>query len=854
MKAQPIWAILILVILTLSALTYAFVVPPSRADPITPTDNTIESQVVGTSGEISTNCSSGTQTAYMSPDTLSSHWVTGYGYRDELNKSDEDYYNFWADNAGKILSMAMITGDATDASRSLSFLESQGLGSASSTSSSYYLPEVLVNSSIVESHSNVTITNRIVQLVENTTAPSLQSLAIGNCYAGSTTMGYLGSDRILVSGKIYSSTSSIVSNIPRGFSKRSFFETSVGDFYLYLNATLAAGEPYANVSIQVLPLNSSLSSSDLLYLQVFSSEGQFDNASLYGQDGSFLRQLVWNNGSPATPNGLIIPYSKQFNVLDEDSVAVSFNNSIANVDDLEHWYHNGAFDSLSWIGIAYNATANSVGVLSQPISSKVYPLQHLDYHLVNDTARYIASNPVNVAVTPPVGFGFISYGLALDAAANPQNATLTSLARGYWNFYYARYNSSNYSTPYARSINVFALAGFKLYGCNSTVESFTRRFLSNTSGDSIEEYAWGVAALNQLYECTNSQKDYSLYQSFLGSLSAGGSHFMALDQSSTKNQLNPEPTFEFGETASGLMLGGVPFNYPTVISAMNAVYQSNVKGETLNYPYYGDEMNTETLPAYNLSTWLFEGEMRNETGYWITGLENMNVTAIAYSSGTLLIQAVGSVGSSLTLTNKTGSYVYPVEGFETITLKLTAQPCGEAITFLSGALMGAVVAGVLVYLISRRHYRRLARDKTRGTTGNAEQLTILAHSTNQPKMRRLRQVLRFESPAKRVVSNTGFVGTGQGVLAFIGSIALVLLILEWILSSALTPSELGLPDYWVLATVVMITAFLVVSLYRKFGVSKPAWIGGGVGTALAILAIIVITIIAFLGYIATGPP
>ena len=217
-------------------------------------------------------------------NTLLCHWVLGWGFRDELNHSDIDNQNFWADNAGKILSMGVITGDARDASHALTFLESQGLGSSSS--SPYYLPEVLVNSSIVESQNN--ITNRIVQLVENTTSSYLQSLEIRSYYAGSTTMGYLGSDRILVSGKIYRSNSSTVLPIlggSRRFSKRSFFETSNGDFYLYLNATLAAGEPYANVSIQVLPLNSSLSSSDLLYLQVFSSSGQFDNASLYGHDG-----------------------------------------------------------------------------------------------------------------------------------------------------------------------------------------------------------------------------------------------------------------------------------------------------------------------------------------------------------------------------------------------------------------------------------------------------------------------------------------------------------------------------------------------------------------------------------------
>jgi uncharacterized membrane protein len=65
---------------------------------------------------------------------------------------------------------------------------------------------------------------------------------------------------------------------------------------------------------------------------------------------------------------------------------------------------------------------------------------------------------------------------------------------------------------------------------------------------------------------------------------------------------------------------------------------------------------------------------------------------------------------------------------------------------------------------------------------------------------------------------------------------------------------LGLPDYWILLAIVVVTALPVIGLGQKFRVSKPALIGGGVGTGLTILAIIVITIIAFLGYIATGPP
>ena len=626
--------------------------------------------------------STGTQIANTGANTLSSHWVPGWGYRDELNKADEDYYNFWADNAGKILSMGMTTGDTTDASRALSFLESQGLGSApSSSSASYYLPEVLVNSSIAESQDKATITNRIVQLVENTASSDLQGLAIGNCFAGSTTMGYLGSDRMLVSGRIYRSSSSTVAPISGGFSKRSLFETSDGDrFYLYLNATLAAGEPYATVSVQVLPLNSSLSPGDLLYLQVFSSSGQFDNASLYGHDGSFLRQLAYNNGSPSAQNGLIIPYSERFSVLGEDSVAMSFNNSTASVNDFEHWYRNGAFDGLSWIGIAYDAPANSVGVLSHPIYSDVYPLEHLDYHLVNDTAKYIASDPVSVAVTPPVSFGFISYGLALEATSNPQNATLASLARGYWNYYYDRYDPSGPSNAYSRSTNLFAMAGFTLYGCNSTVESFTREFVGGNPGSSIEEYGWAAAALHQLYKCTNSSSDLAIYQSVVGSFSLDHRHFTTL---SVRGVLPPAWTFQYGEAASGLMLAGVPFNHSSILASMNAVYQSNVEGTIFNQPslksFSDDLANTETLPAYMLSTWLFESEMRNTTGYWVSSLSNCNITSLSYTGDTLVITAIGRNGT-LVLSNVEASRGYAINGPEVIQVTTILYPVTTTVT------------------------------------------------------------------------------------------------------------------------------------------------------------------------------
>ena len=73
---------------------------------------------------------------------LSSHWVPSWGFRDELNRSDIDYQNFWTDNAGKILTASIIAHNSTNADRSLWFIRSH-------LTTSYYLPEVVVDSSIL---------------------------------------------------------------------------------------------------------------------------------------------------------------------------------------------------------------------------------------------------------------------------------------------------------------------------------------------------------------------------------------------------------------------------------------------------------------------------------------------------------------------------------------------------------------------------------------------------------------------------------------------------------------------------------------------------------------------------------
>ena len=142
-----------------------------------------------------------------------------------------------------------------------------------------------------------------------------------------------------------------------------------------------------------------------------------------------------------------------------------------------------------------------------------------------------------------------------------------------------------------------------------------------------------------------------------------------------RSDFNPSYSFQFGEAASGLMLGGIPYNDPIVLEGMDAVYQSNVSGTLLNQPYHGDLANTETIPAYMLSTSLFQSEMRNETGgYWISGIQNANVTSVDYYKGTLLIGAFGRNGSiEISSSNGTSNIVLGgISGFATEKVALNA--------------------------------------------------------------------------------------------------------------------------------------------------------------------------------------
>ncbi|MDG6905912.1 MAG: hypothetical protein JRN20_09025 [Nitrososphaerota archaeon] len=209
------------------------------------------------------------------------------------------------------------------------------------------------------------------------------------------------------------------------------------------------------------------------------------------------------------------------------------------------------------------------------------------------------------------------------------------------------------------------LAGFDLYGCNSTVENFARDFLGNSSGTSIEGDGWGAAASYQLQRCTGTAEDIALYHSFTRAFSTNGLYFAGVIPVSTRPSQTSIPsfTFQYAEAASGLMFGGVPFNDLVILSLMCAVYQSNVNGMVLNQPYRGELENTETLPAYGLASWLFQSEMSKATGgYSLTGIIGTNITSIDYSNGTLLIGVVAGGGGTIFVTRGSSSESIPVNG------------------------------------------------------------------------------------------------------------------------------------------------------------------------------------------------
>ena len=630
---------------------------------------------------------------------LDQHWVPNWGYRDELSPTNIDYPHFWSDNAGKIMTMAMIIHDNTDAIRADKFL-------AANTFDEFYHPEVLINSTSLAWMKNTSgsyVTNGIVELYGDNSSTAYEQLEIGNNYTGYLPLAYLGGDRIWANISVkccaLRAQSSEVFVLPDGFSKRSIFNVNGSEFYVIVNATLRGGLPYAIVSLQDEPLEPSGPSMSYAFLQLFNTTktNPFETATYYATDGAFAGALKSRSGFPVTSGGVVMAYSNHTSVFStyekgimsgQDAVAVTFGSQ--NIYDLEHWTSDSPF-SHSWLGIGYTVPQLALGVKSAPIYARIYPIEHFDYRLANATARYIASAPKDVSVAPPVSFGFVSYGLSLLAA---NDSEYSSLAKGYWNYYYAAYVSSEMSTAYSRSTSLFALAGFELYGCNSTVESFTRDFVGFSPGSSIEEYGWATAALRHLYECSKSSDDLSLYERVSRGLIPGGSHFVALNVS---DAITPAWTFQSGEAAAGLLIGGVPYNNQSVLLNMDAVYQSDFNGFVHNKPFGGDPANTEALPAYILSTWLFEEGMRNATGYWISDLSNCNVTSISYQGGTLTVNAVGR-GGTLELSNSNGNQVFSINGNESVSI--SNHRC---LWFLL-VFVAVTVVIVLTYLVGIRKH------------------------------------------------------------------------------------------------------------------------------------------------------
>jgi len=622
---------------------------------------------------------------------LQQHWVQGWGFRDELNPNDIDNQNSWMDNAGKILTAGMITNDSTDAHRALGFILSHMTGG-------YYLPEVVVNSSILnlKMGGSASITNRIAMITDDESASELLQLWVGDYYAGPWNAAYMGVDRIWYDGAAHRANSSTVVPIPGGYSKISYFAFDGLSFYTYLNATMRMGDPYVRISVQVRPMNSTFGSDDHVDLQVFAgptggnTQLAFESVSLFDSSGKPIEAVPLNNAIPPTESGILVTYSNRTNFNDQDSIAIAFNST--DVASAEHWYLDGAFDGMSWAGLGYNVAETGKGELSVPVYADIYPIRHFDYRLLNNTTSYLATGPKNVSVAPPVTFGFISYGLSLLAQ---QDSGYSSLARGFWNYYYAAYAHMSVTSAYSRSTNLLALAGFAIYGCNSTVEAFTRAFVERSPGASIEEYGWAAAAIHRLYECTRSQGDLAQYKRVTGSFVPSRAYFDVL----AFGGVNANATFQFGEAASGLLIGGVPYNNQSVLMNMDAVYQSDVNGTIRNTPFGGDQANTETLPAYMISTWLFEGEMRNATDYWISGLSNCNVTSISYTGDTLTLNTVGR-GGSLVLSGPGGNQTLLINGSVSVTI--SNQPW-RGLLLMVVAVTAAIV---LVILICRNPFGR----------------------------------------------------------------------------------------------------------------------------------------------------
>ena len=141
-----------------------------------------------------------------------------------------------------------------------------------------------------------------------------------------------------------------------------------------------------------------------------------------------------------------------------------------------------------------------------------------------------------------------------------------------------------------------------------------------------------------------------------GSFVPGGSHYLGLD---VPRNTTPSWTFQYGEAAAGMLVGGMAYNNPGVLWAMDAVFASNASGTIEISQRHTDLANTETLPAYMMATQLFEGAMQNGTrGCWIRWTQNANVTSIRYDGGRLTIGVTGADGKLALGTPDGGSFVF----------------------------------------------------------------------------------------------------------------------------------------------------------------------------------------------------
>ena len=98
-----------------------------------------------------------------------------------------------------------------------------------------------------------------------------------------------------------------------------------------------------------------------------------------------------------------------------------------------------------------------------------------------------------------------------------------------------------------------------------------------------------------------------------------------------------------------------------------------------------------------------------------------------------------------------------------------------------------------------------------------------------------------------------FERTVQGLFALVGSVAVALLAFESLFGFSRGLTDAGFPDPLLLAVIGSVMAILVVAFYLKSGLTSPALTLGAVGTAMAIVGVVLLMVLAFLGYIRLEP-